>query len=143
MQRRQLTPRSRQLPSLGVTDVHGGDLLIDQRDPVPGDAVALVQDLRGQPLLALGQDAEPRRLGRDGPPRGPHSPDDLGVLMADALLERQALEQVVEPGRLQHDADQVGPVGLIAADQLLRQHLLRMGLGRLELGQPGLGGGEL
>ena len=73
----------------------------------------------------------------------PHLADDLSVLVADPLGERQALEQIVEARRIQDDGDDVRRGCLIAADQLLGEGVLIPALDRLQRGQPGPRGRQL
>ena len=64
----------------------------------------------------------------------------VGELAAAALPRATGrVEQVPEAAGLENDADDVGLVGLVGVDQLLREDVLGMGLERLQLGQPGAG----
>ena len=95
-------------------------------------AVALGDHLFGQRLLADLEPAESRGLGGDGAAGGAHLGDDVDVLLADPLHERDALEQVPEPGCAEHDGDDVGIVRLVARHELLRQDLFGVRLVGLE-----------
>ena len=59
----------------------------------------------------------PRGRDRVGVGRVAHARDDRAVLLGDALEEVRALEQVGEAVGAQHDADEVGLVGLVDLDE--------------------------
>ncbi len=86
-------------------------------------------------LLPLLERAEAHRLRRDLATRGPHLPDDLDVLFLNLLRERQALEEIIESARLEHDRDQVRSVALVEIDELVGEGRLASRLERLELRQ--------
>ena len=77
-----------------------------------------------------------RRLRGDGAASGADLIDDVNILLADACGEGDPFEQVLEAASLEDDADDVGLVSLVGVDQLLRKHVLGVGLERLQLGQP-------
>jgi hypothetical protein len=101
--------------------------------------VVLGQDLIAELLQAARQGPQSNRLPGDGAARRLDGADDLGVLMPNALGEAQALQQVVEASRLQHDIDQVGAAALVGPDQLLGEHPLVDRLVGLQSLQPRLG----
>ena len=75
-------------------------------------------------LLAFVERPKTRRLPGHRATGSADVRDHLDVLLLDALDERDLLEQILEPVRLEHDADDVGAVGLVVADELLREHAL-------------------
>ena len=78
--------------------------------------------------------------GRDSAAGGADLADDVEVLLSDPLHERQPVQQILEAGGAEHHADDVGRVGLVGGDELLREHLLGVRLKRLELAETRAGG---
>ena len=135
-QRRDLAAGGGELLRARVTDVLYSGLLRKERQPLAGDPVALVEHLDRQPLCALRQSTEARRLCRDRAARGLDLARDLRVLACDALLEVNLLEQVLKTACVDHHGDEIRAVTLVAADELLSEHAVHTALGRLELGEP-------
>ena len=136
-------PRVGQLAGLGVADPrHGGSLALEAGARAR-EAVALGEHLGGEGLLTDLELSQPGRLGRDRPTGRADLANDVDVLLAHALHEFEALEQIAEPGRAQHDGDDIGVVGFVAGHELLGEHALGMGFVGLEPGQAKTGGGQL
>jgi hypothetical protein len=98
---------ARELARLLVAYLRHSDLLTNEIQSRAREAVALVQHLVGEGLLASLERAQPDRLGCDGTARSANLADDLDILLADPLRKRDSLEQVLEAGRLEHNGYQV------------------------------------
>ena len=132
-----------QLAGLGAAEPRHRGALVQEARIGPREPVALREHLRGEDLLADLELAEARGLGRDRPAGRAHLADDHDVLLAHALHEREAFEQVPEARGAQHDGHHVRGVGLVAGHELLGEDLLRVRLVRLELDQADVGGDQL
>ena len=81
--------------------------------------------------------AEAGRLGGDGAAGGADTGRRPGrPACGSAARRRDPLEQVRNPRGVEHDADDVGAVGLVVADELLGEHALGVRFERLELREP-------
>ncbi len=93
----------------------------DQRPANVGDRVAPLEHGGGCALpgpLEAGEALGGRGRVRLG---GADDPDDVAVLVGDPADELLALEQVGEALAVEHDGDDVGPVGLVDLDHPPRQ----------------------
>jgi hypothetical protein len=133
LQIRYLAAGAGELTSFGAPILGDHDLLPQEAQPRPGEAVALPQRLCGQRLLPGLETTQTSRLSGHRAPRCPNLGDDLDILPADPLGERDLLEQILKTARLQHNADDVWAIGLICVNQLLGKGELGMSLERLQL----------
>ena len=138
-----LGARTGELARLGVAESrHGCPLALQARARLR-ELISLTDDLLDQGLLANLEPPKACGLRRNRTPGGADLADDADVLLSDSLHERQTVQQILKSGRLDHDAHDVRGVGLVGGDQLLREHVLGVRRGCLELAQTGAGGGQL
>jgi len=138
-----LGARAGKLARFGVAEPrHGLALLLEARIR-PRECVSLCQNVGDERLLADLKLPERGGLGGHGAPGGADLADDVPILLADPLHERQLVQQVLESGGAENHADEVRPIGFVGGDELLGEHLFGVRLVRHKLGETDPRRGEL